>query len=273
MKHLKFLLPFAVISVIYFTVFTGVNTASSESIQEGFLPTQGSYFKYHMSYERVLPNGDFLGIVGYVEIEYFQLINSTHIDGELEAVVDLSWIQGKQELAITQNIMTRSLTIDDYQGAIISGVLYYFGNENQFFNPIYISPQLLENNLDVYIWSYLATNYGTRLVQWNYKEIRVTDYHFTDHEYAGLGVNASYHSTTGILIVARCYFLENTMQGLIQHIMYVYLERTSVSIEGVRDMSPLLFFLGLVFLLMSFPAIMIIIWILKKPKKILEGGP
>ena len=127
------------------------STATPKSLEEEFFPSQGAYFKYHLSYERILPSGDFLGIIGNAEINYFQQVNSSHINIELEAIVDLSWIQGKQDLNLTQNVKSRSLIIDDYQGEIMTGVLYYFGNEVRFFNPIYISPALINNKSDVNI--------------------------------------------------------------------------------------------------------------------------
>ncbi len=247
-------------------------SASSQGLEQQFSPSQGSNFKYHVNYERILPNGDFLGVVGALKINYLQKTNSTSIALTLEAIVDLAWIQGKQDLNFTQNILTRSIQIGDYQGEIITGVLYYFGKEARFFNPIYIPPKIIENKSDVFIWSYLAVNYNTRLIQWNYKEISVADYFFSDLEYSDLGANASYHQSTGILMFARCYFLEHTIPGIVQHVLYVNLESTSHPIEGTTDLTSIFFFLGFASLFTILPIILIFVWIFRKSNKFLEGG-
>lgn len=272
MRYLKFLRISLVILIFTFTSFSVLPSLSSVKSNDGIFPPQGSYFKYRLSYERILPNGDLLGINGNVKIYYLSSANSTHINVTLEAIVDLIWIQGKQDLNITQNIRTRTITINAYQGEIIRGILYYFGDAIQFYNPVFISPEMILNQSDVTIWSYSAVYYNTRTIKWNYKEISVADYFFEDENYSNLRINSSYHLSTGILIYARCHFLQQDLYGLIQHILFVYLESTTIPIDGVTDISSLLFFIGFASIFSIIPIIIIIIWLFKHPKIILEGG-
>ncbi len=272
MRPLKRLMAIILVVIPLMTSVLVNSRSILGSPNDGIFPPEGSYLNYGLAYERILPNGNFLGIVGNAEVNYFNSVNSTHIQMRLEAVVDLSWIQDKQDLNMTQHIITRSITIQNHQGKIINGVLFHFGNEIQIYNPIFIPLENISNKSDVILWSYNAFYSQTRSVQWNYKEIEVAEYFFKDEAYSKLSVNASFHLSTGILIHARCHFLENAFEGKIQHVLYVILENTNIPIMGIPDISSLFLFIGFASIFSILPFFILIIRFSKRSKIILEGG-
>jgi hypothetical protein len=265
----KILLTLGILSLTILTpiVVNQSSYAYSEfSINKSSTITVGTLLNYWLSYERILPNGDVLGIIGSCRVIFFNQTNNTSLEATFEVLVNLFWIEGRQLVNFTLDRESRLLSLFFQEGDIIDTILYYFGNGGYFFNPLHITAGFLNNKSDVTIWSFVASYKDDRKMVWNYRTIDIIDYSFQGNSRTELRFNASYELATGILISAHCYFPQSEGQEMIHNILYVTLESSTIQFQGSKDYSSLIFFLIFVVLVIIIPTGISILWMIRRSK-------
>ncbi|MFX0150576.1 MAG: hypothetical protein ACFFAJ_07360 [Candidatus Hodarchaeota archaeon] len=233
---------------------------------------KGTYIKYSIFFERILPNGDQIGIYGFCTIQIIVDLNHSFVLGSFEVIVDLSWVKGRQSANFTQNKYSREMRIVFYEGELIQEILSEFSEGEKYYNPVYIGQDTLYNNSDAFIWSYQAKFENNREVLWNYKRLIVFDYYYLDTG-KKIEINASYEGKTGILVYSMSHYEQLSALGeKIRNSLQVSLAATNVPLKGPRDYTPLLMFISFAFIIIIVPSILFVIWLVRKPKRLIQGG-
>ena len=81
----------------------------------------GIVVNYSVFLNRELANGDVVGITGEVQILFKNKPNSTHIIGDLNAIIDLAWIEGRPLGKSWMSFVTHCLLV-----TLLQIILFYY---------------------------------------------------------------------------------------------------------------------------------------------------
>lgn len=232
----------------------------------------GTFIKMDLFFNQIIPNGDQFSVYGYCTVLFDRYLNQSTISGHFNVILDLNWIEGVQRVNFSQDIESRKLDVIFYEGSIIQEILFPFSTQEVLYNPIYLDLPTITNQTRAWIWSYHASFIGKRTTIWGYQNLSVIDYLFQSPE-DQLTVTVTYERQTGLLIYSQIQYQQfNEMQETISNSLIATLHSTNIIFDNPKDYSSLLSFLALTSLIVMIPLLTVVIWYIKRPKRIIIGG-
>ncbi|MFX0125278.1 MAG: hypothetical protein ACFFAE_16745 [Candidatus Hodarchaeota archaeon] len=257
------------ITIIFLFCLIGI-VANPINTPERQVAEIGTFIKFNLFFNRIIPNGDQLTVYGHFSVLFEKYLNKSIISGHFNVVVDLNWVEGVQRVNFTQNIESRKLEITFYEGTIIQEILIDFSEGEEFYNPIYLDLTTIKNRMQAWIWSYPATFTRMRTTIWGYQNLSVYDYTYHENQ---IGINITYEVKTGLLIYSKIQFQQSYGIGsTINNYLIVSLHSTNILFDSPKDYSSLLIFLALTTLIVFIPLLTTFIWFVRKPKRVIIGG-
>lgn len=259
-----------VLAILFFCLIS-IN-ANPINVPEQQVAEIGTFIKFNIFFNRVIPNGDQLAVYGYCSIFFEKYLNNNTISGFFYIEIDLNWIEGVQRLNFSQNIESRKLEVTFYEGTIIQDILRDFSDGEELYNPIYLDLATINSNIPAWIWSYPATLARMRTTIWSFQNLTVYDYTYFNRE-KQLGINATYETRTGLLVHSKIQYQQPYgIENSINNRLIVSLHSTNISFDSPKDYSSLFIFLTLTTLMIVIPLLIGFIWFIRKSKRIIIGG-